>query len=50
METVRLLPAVVKRAKDAARGVRSKGIQAIQGVKGESLTRILNLPHFAVWG
>lgn len=50
METVRLLPAIVKRAKDAARAVKSGKIQAIQLVRDSALTHILELPQFEVWG
>ena len=50
METVLLLPDVVKRAKDAARAVKSTKVQAIQVVRESTLTHLLNLPHFAVWG
>lgn len=50
METVLLVPAVVKRAKDAARAVKSMKPQAIRMVAEKSLSELLNLPHFAVWG
>lgn len=50
METVRLLPAVVKQAKDAARAVKSMKPQAIRMVSEETLSHLLDLPHFEVWG
>jgi transposase len=50
METVRLVPAVVKRAKDAARSVKSMKPHAIRVVTETTLTDLLNLPHFTVWG
>jgi transposase len=50
METVRLLPAVVKRAKDAARAVKNGKPQAISVVAEKTLSNLLNLPHFRVWG
>ncbi len=50
METVRQLPAVVKRAKDAARAVKRQTVRVIQAVKEATLSHLLDLPHFAVEG
>ncbi len=50
MESVRQLPALVKRAKDAARAVKRQAGQMIQAVKDAALTHLLDLPHFAVEG
>lgn len=50
METVRLLPVIVKQAKDAARAVKRGKNQAIHPVKDSALTHILDLPQFDVWG
>ena len=48
METVRMLPAVVKRMKDAARAVKGKTVQVIHAVKEVTLSHLLDLPHFLV--
>ncbi len=50
METVRQLPAIVKRAKDAARAVKRQMVEVIRVVQDAALTRLLDLPHFAVEG
>jgi transposase len=50
METVRKLPAVVKRMKDAARAVQSKTVQVVHAVKEATLSHLLDLPHFRVEG
>ncbi len=50
METVRLLPAVVKQAKDAARAVKNMKPQTIHMVREVGLSHLLDLPHFAIWG
>lgn len=50
MKSVKFPPAVVKRAQDAARAVKRKGYQVVQLVLDESLTMLLDLPHFAVRG
>ena len=50
MNSVKFPPAVVKRAQDAARAVKRKGYQVVQLVLDESLTMLLDLPHFAVRG
>lgn len=50
MTTVKCLPAVVKRAKDAARAVNRLGWQTIHRVKEMTLTHLLDLPHFRVQG
>jgi transposase len=50
MGTVKLLPALVKRTKDAAQSVKRSVGLAIQVVKEKMLTQILDLTHFAVYG
>lgn len=50
METVRQLPAIVKRVKDAARAVKQKTVQVIHAVRDGALSHLLDLPHFAVEG
>jgi len=50
METVKLLPAIVKRAKDAAQSVKRSVGAVIQYVKDKTLTQILDLRHFEVYG
>lgn len=50
MESVKLLPVLVKRAKDAAQSVKRSVGLTIQSVKEKMLTKILDLPHFAVDG
>jgi transposase len=50
MESVKLLPALVKRAKDAAQSVKRSVGLAIAYVKEKTLTQILDLAHFEVYG
>lgn len=50
MQTVKCLPKVVKRARDAARAVKRTRYQAIHEVSETILTRLLSLPHFRVYG
>lgn len=50
MKTVRKLPAIVKRMKDAARAVKNKSLQVIHTVKEKTLSHLLDLPHFRVEG
>lgn len=50
MESVKLLPALVKRAKDAAQSVKRRVGLAIAYVKEKSLSQILDLAHFEVYG
>ena len=50
MESVKLLPALVKRAKDAAQSVKRSGGLVIAYVKEKTLTQILDLAHFDVYG
>jgi transposase len=50
MESVKLLPALVKRAKDAAQSVKRSVGLAIAYVKEKTLTRMLGLAHFEVYG
>ncbi len=50
MSTVKLMPAIVKRAKDAARSVKRSAYLAIKYVKEKTLTHILDLPYFEVYG
>lgn len=50
MGTVKLLPAIVKRAKDAAQSVKRSLDLAIEYVKEKTLTHILDLAHFEVYG
>ncbi len=50
MSTVKCPPAIVKRAKDAARAVKRMANQVIRPVKEWTLTHLLDLPHFRVWG
>lgn len=45
-----LLPALVNRAKDAARAVKQGVHTTIKQVKGETLTQLLDLPPFKVTG
>lgn len=50
MGTVKLLPAIVKRAKDAAQSVKRGVHLAIEYVQDKVLTHILDLAHFDVYG
>lgn len=50
MGTVKLLPAIVKRAKDAAQSVKRSLGQVITYVKEKTLTHMLDLLHFEVHG
>jgi transposase len=50
METVRKLPAVVKRMKDAARAVKGRTMQVVHAVREATLSHLLDLPHFQVMG
>jgi transposase len=50
MGSVKLLPALVKRAKDAAQSVKRNVGLAITYVKEKTLTHLLDLAHFAVDG
>jgi len=50
MTTVKLLPTIVKRAKDAAQSVKRRKYESIRLVRENTLTEILNLPNFAVYG
>lgn len=50
MSRVKCLPAVVKRAKDAAQAVKRKDWQTIHRVREMTLTHLLDLPHVRVYG
>ena len=50
MNSVKLLPVIVKRAKDAAQSVKRCMHQAITYVQEKTLTHLLDLPHFRVYG
>ena len=50
MESVKLLPALVKRAKDAAQSVKRRVGLAIAYVQEKTLTQLLDLAHFEVYG
>lgn len=50
MESVKLLPALVKRAKDAAQSVKRSVGLAIAYVQEKTLTQLLDLAHFEVYG
>lgn len=50
MNTVKLMPALVKRAKDAAQSVKRSVHLAIKYVKEKTLTHLLDLPYFEVYG
>lgn len=50
MGTEKLLPAIVKRAKDAAQSVKRCVHLAIEYVQEKTLTHILDLAHFEVYG
>lgn len=50
MESVKLLPALVKRAKDAAQSVKRRVGVVIAYVQEKTLTQLLDLAHFEVYG
>jgi transposase len=50
MESVKLLPTLVKRAKDAAQSVKRSVGLALAYVKEKTLTQLLDLAHFEVYG
>ena len=50
MNTVKLMLAIVKRAKDAAQSVKRTVHLAVAYVKEKTLTHILDLPYFEVYG
>ena len=50
MESVKLLPALVKRAKDAAQSVKRSVGLALRYMKEKTLTQLLDLDHFEVYG
>lgn len=50
MSSVKLLPTIVKRAKDAAQSVKRCLNQAITYVQEKTLTKLLDLPYFEVDG
>jgi transposase len=50
MSSVKLLPTIVKRAKDAAQSVKRGIQQAITYVQEKTLTKLLDLPYFEVKG
>lgn len=50
MESVRKMPAIVKRAKDAAQAVKRKAGHLMHRVKEATLTHLLDLPHMVVEG
>lgn len=50
MEPTKLLPAVIKKAKDAAQSVRRKGQLLVKYVREKTLSHMLDLPHFEVYG
>lgn len=50
MSSVKLLPTIVKRAKDAARSVKRCVNQMITYVQEKTLTKLLDLPYFEVNG
>lgn len=50
IKNVPLLPALVKRANDAARAVKDGVHVAVHQVTDNLLTKLLDLPHFAVTG
>ena len=49
-ESLPLLPAIVQRAKDAARAVKQGVHEAVEQVKEKTLTQLLDLPQFEVNG
>ena len=50
MEMLRLMPPIVKRAKDAARTIKQKTDLVVKQVKEKALTNLLDLPNMSVTG